>query len=813
MSSTKVEIQINETVTPDDDYVTWAPTKCRIRISPLFRASGDMTVVLTNGKSNVPTSPGQPPNGKVSFATHVADGETARDSSVSLVLPADGEWVSFIVAGCFPEGASRGHSSSRDKDTVIEVREGREDGLLVGTHRLMVRVRKDITTLTDHEKHRLLDAIAKMHKEGRYEKFVEVHDWGSRGDKRHIGRINHPAYSYPDTAHRDSNFLAWHRIDMLQFERELQKTHPDVSLHYWKLDEGDSKSIVFSPDMYGANEVDMDNPPVLNRTPYLDFVRFSRENPLHGWRVAYQGRFANPERLTRWPVDRKKRPWLLGTPRVLPGEVDVLAESKFLLFSDFLESDTHNKSHHWMGPPMRDCTVAPADPFFWSFHSWFDRIWARWQRKYDRFAADGSNDSYEPLGKFDPSTATHGRGHYLEDTMWPWDGIVGEGTHTDPAIRYQQSRPPKAPMGLFPESKIPGLWPSTATKPRVKDAIDYLGIGADVQPLGYCYDDTPFGKKPAAELTKEQQEDQMRADEYHQAAKSLRDTSLSVDDRLRASAKISSGNLLPEEELKALMTFLKDESDGALKSEALRLLSSPMSTRTEAIAYALGELESGKSPDQFQLETLNTLNFLTHFAPREITDPKSLHSALTAVASSQSTSEIRDSAVQTLVAQGDSTAIGHLRKIYQDPSSSKKNAEVARILSVEGGGFRDHSSVLTEEFKAQDPASLLTVLMAGGQGKDPELVKKLVASPEEPKRVRLAAIHVLSGLQNYPDIVIEWLGEPSIPIQLKREALAMIRLESLSEDALAWLKNMSPHFSPQLQSEVMFLIQSFEKIK
>ena len=654
MNSSKVEIQINETATPDDDYITWAPTKCRIRISPLFRSSEDMKVVLTNLEVDIPANSGQPRNGRVSFATNVANGETASDSNISLTLPADGEWVSFIIAGCFPEGASKGYSSSRDKDTVIAVHEGTEGGPIIGKHHLMVRVRKDITTLTEHEKYRLLDAIGTMHKEGRYEKFVEVHDWGSRGDRRHLGRINHPEYSYADTAHRDSNFLAWHRIDLLQFERELQKTHPDVSVHYWKLDEGDPNGVVFSPDMYGANEVDMDNPPVLNRTPYLDFVRFSLDNPLHGWRVEYQGRFANPERLTRWPVDRKKRPWLLGTTNILPGEIEMLSESKFIYFSESLESNTHNKSHHWMGPPMRDCTVAPADPFFWSFHAWFDRVWSSWQRKYDRFAADGSNDSYEPLGKFDPSTATHGLGHHLEDTMWPWDGIVGEGDHADDAKRYLQSRPPIAPMGLFPESKISGLWPSTSTKPKVKDAIDYLGMGEGIQPLGYCYDDTPYGKMPVGDLTVEKEEDLLRTKETLSRAKSLQDSSLSVDQRLQESSKITYGNLLPKEELQSLLTFMKDETNGVLKSEALRLLSSPMSTRKEALAYALKELESGNSSDRFKLETLNILNFLSHFAPREMVDSIDLHSSLISAANSKGSLEVSESAMKTLAMQGES---------------------------------------------------------------------------------------------------------------------------------------------------------------
>ena len=136
MRSTKVEIQINNTPKPDDDYVTWAPTKCRIRISPLFRASNDMSVVLINEKKQPPNRL-NPPSGEVSFATQIAPGKTASESSISLKLPADGEWVPFFIAGRFPEGANRGYSSSKDKDTVIEVHKGDEDGPIVGVHRLM----------------------------------------------------------------------------------------------------------------------------------------------------------------------------------------------------------------------------------------------------------------------------------------------------------------------------------------------------------------------------------------------------------------------------------------------------------------------------------------------------------------------------------------------------------------------------------------------------------------------------------------------------------------------------------------------------
>jgi tyrosinase len=38
-------------------------------------------------------------------------------------------------------------------------------------------------------------------------------------------------------AHGSSVFLPWHRLYLLDLERQLQKHNPEVSLHYWKFDE------------------------------------------------------------------------------------------------------------------------------------------------------------------------------------------------------------------------------------------------------------------------------------------------------------------------------------------------------------------------------------------------------------------------------------------------------------------------------------------------------------------------------------------------------------------------------------------------
>ena len=41
--------------------------------------------------------------------------------------------------------------------------------------------------------------------------------------------------------------------------------------------------------------------------------------------------------------------------------------------------DLHNNVHMWVGGPMTDIRISPADPVFWLHHANIDRIWSIWQ--------------------------------------------------------------------------------------------------------------------------------------------------------------------------------------------------------------------------------------------------------------------------------------------------------------------------------------------------------------------------------------------------------------------------------------------------
>src|SRR5207247_9964434 len=127
---------------PSDDYIPWAPTFCLALLST--PAMSSVNVELTNDP------PGQfPDGGDVLFAANQSPwpvNTTATATTLPLVLPADGSWVPFVIAGKFLK------PSTDDKDAIIEAHLNNAGGAIVGTKALMVRVRKNGNNLKPSER-------------------------------------------------------------------------------------------------------------------------------------------------------------------------------------------------------------------------------------------------------------------------------------------------------------------------------------------------------------------------------------------------------------------------------------------------------------------------------------------------------------------------------------------------------------------------------------------------------------------------------------------------------------------------------------
>src|SRR5687767_14549357 len=104
-----VEILVNGTEDPADDYVTWAPTRCQIRALSSTNITGDVSVVLDS-----PTAPGA---GEVLFGeSKPFPGQSvATEESMALSLPTNSDWREFVIAGKF------GHASTRSEEHTSEL--------------------------------------------------------------------------------------------------------------------------------------------------------------------------------------------------------------------------------------------------------------------------------------------------------------------------------------------------------------------------------------------------------------------------------------------------------------------------------------------------------------------------------------------------------------------------------------------------------------------------------------------------------------------------------------------------------------------
>jgi hypothetical protein len=561
----RIEIEVRNTAIPDDDYLTWAPAPARIRLVPGQVPLPDQVVVLTNDPPGpVPEGRRVPLDGDVLFAEAVRPGQTATQETLKLTLPGNGAWKSFVVAGKF------GRPSSRDKDAIIEVHLDSAGGPLAATHPVMVRIRKDVRTLTTNERHRFLEAIANLHfAQGAYVPFVDIHEQSAMG----VRLRDTPQY-WPDQSHKKAGFLPWHRAFLLLFERALQKDFPDVALPYWRLSE---PSNIFTPEFLGANPVGSGETVDAELAP---------SNPLAFWRIGDAS-------LKRFATDR-------AAVSSFKTESQSLSVADYAGFRAGVEGNPHNNGHNWVGPWMQDCTISPRDPIFWVFHPEFDRLWAKWQWRYGRFGTTGAEPKdYSPTGTYDPGVADCAvprpngcvpRGHSLMDTMWPWDGTSGSG-----GGNFGATRPPRS-YGKFPAAAISGLWPGAPASPRVADMIDYAGLAADRLDMGFAYDDVPFGAASAPPASFQAEEVQLTA-----AANDLAPLGRVLADKEQAD----------EIRIVALRR-LANEDDAAAVERALQILRDP-----------------GDGGDQLDAEAVGLLNVQMMFTEEGVKRHVEIHAALT----------------------------------------------------------------------------------------------------------------------------------------------------------------------------------------
>ncbi|MEU1972555.1 tyrosinase family protein [Microbacterium sp. NPDC019599] len=393
-------------------YLTWRPVEIKLAVSP--PQDGPPVDVRVSARRYLG-------GGALLFADQLTHAGTP---TLDLTLPTDGTPRSVWVGGQFP------NASTRFGDVVMQVRTNPGDEYL-GSHLTMVRVRKNADRLTAAERSRFLRALATLNgsASGRFRDFRDMHVAGP-----------------PDReAHGGAGFLPWHRIYLLDLERELQRIDGQVSLPYWRFDQA-------APNVFTRQFMGLSGP--------QDRVEFSFTNPLRAW-VA--GNLPGVERgpgvgpFTVPPVRTEQETLALGGS----------PSADFAGFA-IMQGNPHGRAHmaHWSGV-ITDPGTAPQDPLFFLLHCNVDRLWAKWQWAFRR---------HDPAAARSFATGSVTPGHRIGDRLWPWSGPLAA------------PRPTTAPGGgltASPMTDAPGI------SPRVRDTIDYLGT-LSARHLGFAYDDVPF---------------------------------------------------------------------------------------------------------------------------------------------------------------------------------------------------------------------------------------------------------------------------------------------------------------------------------
>lgn len=434
----KIELKINSPSTLDD-YVTWSPTYCSIRLANYSSFSSPVNVLLRNMSSST---------GKVVFAnSDLIPNSTSTSTALNLSLPNSGTWVNFFIAGNFSR------SSITDKDAVIEVI-NQTDGNVYTREALMVRVRKNANSLTTEERVRFINSLVTLNNtNNQYLTFVNIHT-----------RPGVPE------GHNGPGFLAWHRAYILNLERQLQSVDPGVALPYWKFDE--AAPSLFSLDFMGAK-------PLTSSDPFADF---NLSNSMRLWSMAG---ISGIRRTTSFNDG--------ASPTPIRTEISTLALGNTYSLFRGMEGNPHGTAHNLGGSVtgdwLRELQTAVQDPLFFLLHSNVDRLWAKWQWVNSLFDPLNVN-SYSPQGSYPNGGSVH-IGHYLNDTMWPWNGITG--TYNGTGTIFSGQRPTTAPGGSFPEAL--SFISAPLAYPQPYQMVDYRNNRISLitnSGLGFCYDDIPF---------------------------------------------------------------------------------------------------------------------------------------------------------------------------------------------------------------------------------------------------------------------------------------------------------------------------------
>lgn len=744
-------LEINESESPRAAFVGWTPVKCKLTIEGQ-PANSTIPIKINTGDEGL--------GGKLSIYISNATSSMPLET-ITHDLQVDEELI-FYVAGKF------GHASAAMKDTFLLISSDNSD-LKVEKRRIMVRVRKNANSLTGEEIKRFLNSFVSLNIEPPVSEYKGNHT-ATPSKLLHEIILMH-TFEAAYEIHSRESFHPWHRVYLLHLERELQKVDPFVTVPYWKFDEAADN--VFTQKFVGRTKEskDRDSGADGKMRPVFD-----QDNPLYCYkdhtiwgplRRAY--RFTNPAN---------------GKPNErIQNQATIIGFSDtFVNWCNFEERRSHNPAHNSFTGHVVDIGKDPVDPLFFMMHSNVDRLWALWQKVYNRFDS-GDTNTYpvqsQYQGERGDKWADNNRekfkindgyyqvdssdlGNFIEDNLWPWD------------MDNELSRPWRKwysgeyGCGNVPQIKIP--FPDSLTSnysqdpPTVKSTIDYQGrIDNDII-MGFDYYDIPYFDH-----------DQHQVPRTPFATIEVKNgiflnNSLPIPDRLEAAEHVVLHG--SENERLGLNILLDQDEDDEIRIYAAGLVDERAERFLDiALDIIPNETESLRLRSDLIHRMLDAKRSSRHYASRK---PRFLNTLRGLLRSEHL--ELREQAIEILSSYEDDEVQEFLTDVINDRENviSKPDA----IFYLRQNSKNQHAK-LFRNLVAEDEDIEVRRAAVEGLDTDPdsiEFLKELVLNRDESPRVREAS--ALSLHHQNP----EMMNDLAAQIIMETKPSSRSSLESFSSD-------------------------------
>lgn len=476
-------IGIDDQPCPEAAYITWTPSRFRISRSD---SSGSEKIALGQEQieQSAPIFPKEVDSSQIGIPTVLFYADSTPGSvgkeSYEITFKAGESHKDIFVGGKFQDGKLFNGASPEGLDIKIKAL---KDGVEINATETMIRVRKNANLLSEKAKKAYLHALATINKV----------DSGGRG----IGIYSTDFFKMhvkgsKSIAHGTEVFLPWHRLYLLDLERQLQNVDPAVSLHYWKFDEPAPN--IFKADFLGESVIDRVKYPIMTDGVSTSFARFDADNPLRFWAIDREklirrmSWFNNQDEQAGFYVKDKKTHQV--SFQAVQKEKDTYKNKEYLFKQTVdedgspiadehsftkLEIDPHGYTHVSNNGFINYVPTAPKDPIFFFLHSNVERMWGKWQTMHALF--DPSSEKNYPNQKEDKSVPAW---RNVNASLWPWNGKL-----TPNEYHYEA---PGTRANNFTTSKYFKNFKDNS--PVIKDALDPFGVTDYRNYLGFEYDDT-----------------------------------------------------------------------------------------------------------------------------------------------------------------------------------------------------------------------------------------------------------------------------------------------------------------------------------